>query len=147
MSKNNNALDAFLSQIITKENYIKKKKEIDDEINLLKTRNEELEILKNKPKVSKLDKLEIIKKTIEESLNFDKDNISDELIENLIEKIIVYENRFVYKLKLNGEMKEDDKEPVLLTSLIVTKDQIKKIVSKMNKRIKSYDTIHVDVYI
>ena len=44
-------------------------------------------------------------------------------------------------------MKEDDKEPVLLTSLIVTKDQIKKIVSKMNKRIKSYDTIHVDVYI
>lgn len=147
VSKNNNALDAFLSQIITKENYVKKKKEIDDEINLLKTRNEELEILKNKPKVSKLDKLEIIKKTIEESLNFDKDNISDELIENLIEKIIVYENRFVYKLKLNGEMKEDDKEPVLLTSLVVTKDQIKKIVSKMNKRIKSYDTIHVDVYI
>lgn len=146
-SKNDNALDAYISEIITKENYIKKKKELDDEINILKERNKELEILQSKPKASKIDKLEVIKKTIEKSLNFDKDNISEELIENLIDKIIVYENRFVYKLKMNENLNNEEQEPVLLTSLIITKDQIKKIVSKMNKRIKSYDTIRVDVYI
>ena len=145
--KNNNALDAYISEIITKENYIKKKKELDEEINKLKDRNKELEILKNQPKPSKVDKLENIKATIEKSLNFDKDNINEDLIDNLIDKINVYENKFVYKLKMNENNKEENQEPVLLTSLIITKDQIKRIVSKINKRIKSYDTIRVDIYI
>lgn len=41
----------------------------------------------------------------------------------------------------------DTENPILLTSLIITKDQIKKIIDKMNKKIKNYDNIKIDIYI
>ena len=143
--KSNNALDAYISEIISKDNYLKKKKELEDEINKIKERNNEREQELNQPNYNKIDKLGNIKKIVSESLNYEKDNISDELIDNLIEKITVYENRFVFKLKMQNN--NDTENPILLTSLIITKDQIKKIIDKMNKKIKNYDNIKIDIYI
>ena len=144
--KNNNALDAYISEIISKENYLKKKKELDEEINKLKDRNKEIEEDLNQPKSNKSDKLGNIKKIVSKSLNYEKENISDELIDNLIDKITVYENRFLFKLKMQSYNKDND-TPILLTSIIITKEQIKKIIEKMNKKIKNYDNINIDIYI
>ena len=42
---------------------------------------------------------------------------------------------------------KDIDTPILLTSIIITKEQIKKIIEKMNKKIKNYDNINIDIYI
>lgn len=91
----------------------------------IKNINKEIEEKTKSPESSKIDKLRIIKKTILESLNFDKENISNELVDNLIEKITVYENRLVWKLKMNKN-ESSDNESVLLASVVISKDRIKK---------------------
>ena len=67
------------------------------------------------------------------------------MIDALIEKISVYGNRFIWKLKLDDN--ESNEEPVLLTSIIITKEKIKRLASQLKKKIKSCDNIFVDIYI
>lgn len=142
--KESNTFDAYISELINKDIYIKKKKELDKEQEELNFKIKELSEKLGEDKEQELvNKLKILKNTISESLNFDTDNISENLIDSLIEKVTVYNNRFVWKLK--GE-KGDANPPLLLLSICITEDSFKRLKRKLNLKARFCGNIYIDLY-
>jgi len=142
--KESNTFDAYISELINKDIYIKKKKELDKEQEELNFKIKELSEKLGEDKEQELvNKLKILKNTISESLNFDTDNISENLIDSLIEKVTVYNNRFVWKLK--GE-KSDANQPLLLLSICITEDSFKRLKRKLNLKARFCGNIYIDLY-
>ena len=75
-NKLNRLLDSYLNEIISKENFIDKKKELETES---KEVSELIDELEKKPvtKNTLIEKLASLKKNIEVNLNFNKNEISD----------------------------------------------------------------------
>lgn len=124
-NKLNRLLDSYLNEIISKENFIDKKKELETES---KEVSELIDELEKKPvtKNTLIEKLASLKKNIEVNLNFNKNEISDELIDTLVEKIIVYNNRYEWKLNIYDKMEEEEDNTILIAQFAITKDDIKR---------------------
>lgn len=86
-SKKSKFIDMMAEELITKEEFMRKKKELDDQIEKI---NEELNVLtvKNDDIYNKKEKLFSIQKHLEKKFN-SPDDIDDELIKEFIDKIIV----------------------------------------------------------
>jgi len=120
----------------------KEEKEIKD-VNELITELEKKPVAKN----TLIDKLNSLKKNIEVNLNFDKDRISDELIDVLVKKIIVFNNRFEWKLNIYDKMEEEEDSTILIAKFVFTKDDIQRYTKENNILVKKYEEFYVDLYI
>lgn len=145
-NKLNRLLDSYLNEIISKENFIDKKKELENES---KEVSELIDELEKKPitKNTLIEKLTSLKKNIEVNLNFNKNEISDELIDNLVEKIIVYNNRYEWKLNIYDKMEEEEDNTILIAQFAITKDDIKRYAKENNILVKKYDEFCIDLYL
>ncbi len=145
-SKLNRLLDSYLNEIISKDDFVEKRKELEKEI---KDVNELITELEKKPvaKNTLIDKLNSLKKNIEVNLNFDKDRISDELIDALVKKIIVFNNRFEWKLNIYDKMEEEEDSTILIAKFVFTKDDIQRYTKENNILVKKYEEFYVDLYI
>ena len=144
--KLNRLLDSYLNEIISKDDFVEKRKELEKEI---KDVNELITELEKKPvaKNTLIDKLNSLKKNIEVNLNFDKDRISDELIDALVKKIIVFNNRFEWKLNIYDKMEEEEDSTILIAKFVFTKDDIQRYTKENNILVKKYEEFYVDLYI
>jgi hypothetical protein len=144
--KLNRLLDSYLNEIISKDDFVEKRKELEKEI---KDVNELITELEKKPvaKNTLIDKLNSLKKNIEVNLNFDKDRISDELIDALVKKIIVFNNRFEWKLNIYDKMEEEEDSTILIAKFVFTKDDIQRYTEENNILVKKYEEFYVDLYI
>ena len=144
--KLNRLLDSYLNEIISKDDFVEKRKELEKEI---KDVNELITELEKKPvaKNTLIDKLNSLKKNIEVNLNFDKDRISDELIDALVKKIIVFNNRFEWKLNIYDKMEEEADSTILIAKFVFTKDDIQRYTKENNILVKKYEEFYVDLYI
>lgn len=82
---------------------------------------------------------------INHDLTDENSSISDSLIDRLIQKIIVYENKFVFKINCGNDNDED----ILLTKLVITKYNVKEYERNHSqyKRLRLKEPIVVDVFI
>ena len=144
--KLNRLLDSYLNEIISKDDFVEKRKELEKEIRDV---NELITELEKKPvaKNTLIDKLNSLKKNIEVNLNFDKDRISDELIDALVKKIIVFNNRFEWKLNIYDKMEEEEDSTILIAKFVFTKDDIQRYTKENNILVKKYEEFYVDLYI
>ena len=144
--KLNRLLDSYLNEIISKDDFVEKRKELEKEI---KDVNELITELEKKPvaKNTLIDKLNSLKKNIEVNLNFDKDRISDELIDALVKKIIVFNNRFEWKLNIYDKMEEEEDNTILIAQFAITKDDIKRYAKENNILVKKYEEFCIDLYL
>lgn len=145
-NKKNRLLDSYLNELISKDNFVEKRQELEKELNEV---NELITELEKKPvaKTTLIDKLNSLKKNIEINLNFYKDKISDELIDVLVKKIIVFNNRFEWKLNIYDKMEEEVENTILIAKFFFTKDDIKRYANDNNILVKKYDEFFVDLYI
>lgn len=96
-------LEMYLSDMLGKEEYLKKKKELEEKIVMLKEKNKELDVQKGVDKEKIETKIKYIKQSVIDNLNYKDDMISDEIIESIVEYINVRKDVFEWKLNcLNG---------------------------------------------
>lgn len=169
ISSNNNKLerivDMYVNELIDKDNYIKRKNDIDKNNAILKEKIEQSQKNKVIPKEELEDKLSHLKKNIIDNLEYDRNNeISDELIETFVEKIKVEKGRFKWKLNYlkdiyvienncnNVDNQNAKSNDMYLTSIGITNDDIKKYRKRLQscgleraKKLK--ENIMVDIYI
>lgn len=86
-------LEMYLSDMIEKENYIKKKKELEE---LIKDQNIAIDELRQKQDISTetvADRIKNLKKNVLDNIRFDNENTISELVDSYIEKITIYNDR------------------------------------------------------
>ena len=84
--------------MINKDIYIKKKEELDISISRMTEENNELILKKGIPKNILEDKIKNLKQCIIDNLNYHENNVSDDIIDNFVEKVIVHKDKFEWKL-------------------------------------------------
>lgn len=96
--KNEKLLDMYLSDLMEKEEYAKRKAELDNSIKELNDKINKLEQERGTPKNIVMSKIKNLKNSIINHLNNKNNLISDEVIDSFVEKITVYDNCFGWKL-------------------------------------------------
>lgn len=91
-------LDAYLSDLMEKEEYARRKQELDYSINELNSKNQKLELEKGTPKDIVKSKIKNLKQTIMKHLYDENNRVSDNVIDSFVSKIKVKENSFEWKL-------------------------------------------------
>lgn len=104
-------LEMYLSgDMIKKEEYIKKKSEIENSIAELNKENEELEQKRSVPKETLMERLKSLKQSIIKNLSWNEEKVSEEIVDSFVEKITVLDEGFIWKLNyLNDIIKVDVK--------------------------------------
>ena len=97
-NKQSKLLELYLSEMINKDIYIKKKEELDISISRMTEENNELILKKGIPKNILEDKIKNLKQCIIDNLNYHENNVSDDIIDNFVEKVIVHKDKFEWKL-------------------------------------------------
>lgn len=140
-------LDMYLNELVEKDKYLIKKKEIDNNLNVL---NNKLEELKSNIKVSKgtvLTKMEKLRNIVNNSLNT-KQLLSDKLIDNYVDKIKVDGDVYKWKLNYLDGIKSEDRD-VFLTRVIINKDNIEELkkYKKEYNKVKLKESLIADIYL
>lgn len=138
-------LDLFLADTITKEEYTHKKKEVEDNIAILNKRKEDIIISNDKPENNINNKISELKKLINNILYDSNSNISDKMIDGLINKVEVDDDKFTIKLNCGS----NNDEATLITKFVITKDDITRFVKENNtyKKLRIKKPIIVDICI
>lgn len=120
-SKKGKLIDSLAEELISKEEFILKKKEYDDKIEQL---NQELEICtgKNTNLINKKERLLRIKESIK---NNNKQNLDEQIVEHFIQKVIVHHNNSIEILFSEDFPKE---------KVLVTHENLKYVVDPSHKR-------------
>ena len=161
-------VDMYINELIDKESFIKKKADIEKNITILREKIESANKKKVIPREELEDKLSVLKKKIVNNLEYNwSDEISDDLIESFVEKIIVEKDRYKWKLNYLKDIYDlnvlrnisttelnSDSNDFYLTTLTITDDDLKKYRNRIKscgleraKKIKEKDNIIVDLYI
>lgn len=148
INKKERLLDGYINGIIDKDDFVKKKEEVESNINVLNCKLDKLKSNEVPSKEMIKDKIKLLKKNIDKCLDFDNCIVSDEIIDALIEKIEVHKDRFVWKLAGLNSKNIDTKE-MYFTTIVITKDDVIKYNESHNclRRICQKDNIVMDVYI
>ena len=137
-------LDLYLNDMISKDLYIAKKEEMENNVKSIKMKISELlsDEINNENDLT--NKVEELKRLINKGLNDDNMCISDSIIDGLIEKVTVLKEKFI--VKINCDIKPENKD-VLLTKLIITKDDVYKFQRnhKQYKRLRLKEPIIVEI--
>lgn len=141
-------LDLYLNAGIPKDKYFEKKKELEDNIANLEEKKKELKLNHGVSKDTLECKIESLKQILLEKLDYKSGKLDDDLINLFVEKVVVYKDKFVWKLNYLKSFKSSD-DDVYLASIIINKDQIMnfKQTNDKYKHIKSFNDILVDIYI
>lgn len=147
-------IDMYLNNTINKDKYIKKKNELEYDLELLSSKKKELESKCSVPKSSIEMKLRGLKQNIIDNLNYNETKVSDEMLDSFVDKIIVKKDRFEWKFNFLSNIKEQSGEEsydeVYLTSINITQDDASEFFSKQGifKNYKKIiEPIRVDIYI
>ncbi len=97
-NKHSKLLELYLNEMINKDIYIKKKEELDISISRINKENSELISKRGIPKNILKDKIENLKQCIIDNLNYHENNVSDDIIDNFVENVIVHKDKFEWKL-------------------------------------------------
>lgn len=147
-------VDGYVEGMIPQKIYLTKKSELEEEINKLEERLNELKIKTEMPVSCVEDKINLLKENVLKKLNFDKNKVIDEIVDILIEKIIVHKNRFEWKLNCVGELvnfknNNDLKKKTFFTRTIITEDDVRNYNDKFHKlkKVLHKENIIMDIYI
>ena len=97
LDKDKIIFEAFTDKLITKEEFAEKRKEYSDEVESLKSKEEEL---RNKLGVSKdeiIKRMEDLKKTLKDITSKQDELVDDNTIDRFVETIEVHKDHFVWK--------------------------------------------------
>lgn len=95
-NKHSKLLELYLNEIINKDIYMKKE-ELDISITRIINENEKLISKKGIPKDIIKNKIKNLKQCIIDNLNYHESNVSDDIIDNFVEKVIVHKDKFEWK--------------------------------------------------
>ena len=133
-------------------NDIAKRKELEDTIIILENRLKKLEENSKNQSISLKAKINILKQKVDMLLNIDTNEISDVLIDSIVDKITVYNDRYEWKINYISSSSEDYDENsngVFFARMIITVDEIKRYNDKKRilKKVFQKDPIVMDIYI
>lgn len=152
-------VDMYLNDMIDKENYLIKKEEFEQYIKNYELKNEEINSQSVVPKDLLKTKLQNLKQNIIESLNYNSNYVSEEVVDMFVKNVIVREDKFDWKLNyLNGILEDEelsDDNPlegdkdIFLTRIVITKDDVDRFIEhhKEYSRLRLKEPIKVDVYL
>ena len=145
-------LNAYLDNILTNEEYSSKRKELEDTIITLENRLKELEENSKNQSISVKDKINILKQKVDMLLDIDTNEISDVLIDSIVDKITVHNDRYEWKVNYissSSEENDENSNGVFFARMIITVDEIKRYNDKKKilKKVFQKDPIVMDIYI
>lgn len=132
--KSDKLLDAYLTELVSKEDYSSKKESLDKDISSIESKVNELESKSSISVETIQERGNNLKKTIRDNLNYKKGMLSDELIDTFVDRIVVHNDRLEWHLnfvndivKLNNERNNDnvkDNKKILLARMAITIDDV-----------------------
>ena len=133
-------------------NDIAKRKELEDTIIILENRLKELEENSKNQSISVKDKINILKQKVDMLLDIDTNEISDVLIDSIVDKITVHNDRYEWKINYissSSEENDENSNGVFFARMIITVDEIKRYNDKKRilKKVFQKDPIVMDIYI
>lgn len=152
IKRRDNLINMLLDEVITKDEYTQKKNELELQIEANNKHYEEL-LEQSKNQISVEDRLNVIEQFLSSEFN-SPDDIDDETVKNLVDKIIVTDDIIDVYLK-NGEKTTENIERNKIKSLCVTatgqyRTHTEKIYSQKIRRIKKRSVnswLYFNVYI
>ena len=150
--KGSTDIKAYLDNMLTNEEYSSKRKELEDTIITLENRLKELEENSKNQSISVKDKINILKQKVDMLLDIDTNEISDVLIDSIVDKITVYNDRYEWKINYissSSEENDENNNGVFFARMIITVDEIKRYNDKKKilKKVFQKDPIVMDIYI
>ena len=145
-------LNAYLDNMLTNEEYSSKRKELEDTIITLENRLKELEENSKNQFISVKDKINILKQKVDMLLDIDTNEISDVLIDSIVDKITVHNDRYEWKINYissSSEENDENSNGVFFARMIITVDEIKRYNDKKRilKKVFQKEPIVMDIYI
>ena len=146
---NNKKLDKlvemYLNNLISKEIYINKKEIIDQSIYEVNSKINKLSQNKKENGSGIEYKLKELKNIIKYNLSDENLSISDSIIESIIQKVIVTEEGFIYKINTVNKANEE----TLIAKIIITKDDVNEYTmnNKQYKKLRLKKPIIVKIVI
>ena len=145
-------LNAYLDNMLTNEEYSSKRKELEDIIITLENRLKELEENSKNQSISVKDKINILKQKVDMLLDIDTNEISDVLIDSIVDKITVHNDRYEWKINYissSSEENDENNNGVFFARMIITVDEIKRYNDKKKilKKVFQKEPIVMDIYI
>lgn len=145
-------LNAYLDNMLTNEEYSSKKEELEAANIKLENRLKDLEADSKNQSVSIKDKINILKHKADQLLDVDINKISDVLIDSIVDKITVHNDRYDWKINYISSLsdeKNDNGNGVFFTRIIITADEVKKYNDrrKILKKVFQKEPIVMDIYI
>ena len=151
--KKENLLNVFLDNMITKEQYKTKLEELENDEQKINKQIDEMKTNKNEVDDDIKYKIKAMKESITSKLDYDLYGVDSSILENLVDKIVVHENRYEWKMNIISEVTKYNKEKtelgVLWRTVVITED----IVRKYNRsvlhlrKIFQKEPIIVDIYL
>ena len=157
-NKNNDKLkkllNSYLDGIIDHEQFVDMQDELKNENSILEKEIKELEAkTNNTSKINFNDYLKKIKKKISKKLDYNCE-LTEELLDLYIDKIIVHKDCFIWKLNSHSDIIKGEEELMsengkFITRIVVTYDDIVEFNNKRHllKRVKQKDPLIMDIYI
>ena len=150
--KGSTDIKAYLDNMLTNEEYSSKRKELEDTIITLENRFKELEENSKNQSISVKDKINILKQKVDMLLDIDTNEISDVLIDSIVDKITVHNDRYEWKINYissSSEENDENSNGVFFARMIITVDEIKRYNDKKKilKKVFQKDPIVMDIYI
>ena len=150
--KGSTDIKAYLDNMLTNEEYSSKRKELEDTIITLENRLKELEENSKNQSISVKDKINILKQKVDMLLDIDTNEISDVLIDSIVDKITVHNDRYEWKINYissSSEENDENNNGVFFARMIITVDEIKRYNDKKKilKKVLQKDPIVMDIYI
>lgn len=150
--KGSTDIKVYLDNMLTNEEYSSKRKELEDTIITLENRLKELEENSKNQSISVKDKINILKQKVDMLLDIDTNEISDVLIDSIVDKITVHNDRYEWKINYissSSEENDENNNGVFFARMIITVDEIKRYNDKKKilKKVLQKDPIVMDIYI
>lgn len=102
--KKENLLSIFLDSMITKEQYKKRLEEFENDEKKLNNQIDEMQKSKNVIDDNLKYKIKAMKENIISKLDYELYGVDNNMIDNIVEKIVVHNNRYEWKLNLISDV-------------------------------------------
>lgn len=93
-------LDMCLNEVISKEEYVKKKNTLEEELILYQNAIDELNAEQEDSESKTEKKIKALKEKLNKGLDFSSNSIPEGIIKSLVDKITVYQDRFEWELNI-----------------------------------------------
>ena len=151
--KKERLLNTYVDGFISKDQYVSKLSELSTIEEKTNNKIEELNQQEERPKVDIENKINEIKEMITKRLDNDLYDSTIEMVDTFVDKIIMHNDKFEWKLNCISEIskyKEGDNElGIHYGSFIITPDDVRKFAKKHNilKKVFQKTPIVVDIYV